>query len=152
MSLGNFPNITIATVSVGAITLNLQLFWLNPPYMPKVPYFKSKYMLPITAALNLAKLKCRDQVNYESDASNTYQCFFPSTIGAKLKNMSNEMLQYTINANGIHDKPKKYDYSTSIVFLTLFQEGLSVLAQGSTCNYSLKNLLPYESDNKVFGK
>ena len=76
LSLGSLPNITLAEVIVNNEKFYLNLFWLNPPYAQKVPYFKNDMTLVLAAAMNYATL-----------SSNNSLFDFPDKYGEQVKSI-----------------------------------------------------------------
>ena len=150
VSLAAFPNIELLTVFVGSYQLHLHMFWLNPPFMSKVPYFQNKYLLVITAALNMSKLMCASQTNFTDNQFNLVQDFFPSPISNKLKVFSEEMLDFSLSDQNRIPRGKRYSHDVSVIFLCLFQASLVQLGFGNTHDYKLEDLLPYDADHQEF--
>ena len=110
LSLGKFPNVTLATITVERFTMNLHFFWLNPKYIPKVSYFEGKYMLPITAALNIARLCLRGIISMDND-------YFDERDRDILRKQSTHILPFKMsNCKGIVPKSKEVPKSTALPF------------------------------------
>jgi len=99
LSLGSFPNIELATVQVANVTLYLHMFWLDPPYLPKVPYYQNKYILVITAALNLAKLKCMAMTDFDGNSFNMNPKLYREGRMSNIKCFADEMPPFTLSSS-----------------------------------------------------
>ena len=146
LSLAKFPNIALASVTIDGFNMNLHFFWLKPPYMPKVSYFEDKYMLPITAALNLARLSLRGNIIIENG-------YIKDQHKTRCKKQSTHLLPFnTHSCIGTKSKPKEVSKETALAFFSYFQDALKYLStlDLSKIGVTLHQLLPSDINNKSF--
>ena len=120
LNLGSFPNIEVGTVTIVNQKFHLHMFWLNPSFTPKTSFFHSKYALVVTAALNMARLWCKDQPTYVNNPYNLNQEFFPSKKADDLRIFVDELMPFELNQKKSKEtlediQQESYDYLFIII-------------------------------------
>ena len=152
LNLGSFPNIEVATVSMGSKKLHLHMFWLNPSYIPKISFFQAKYSLVITAAFNMARLTCITQNNFTDNPFNLNQDFFSLKVDTDILSFGRELLPFYIASKNRKTKQKKYKKLVVVTFFSLFQASLCQLSLKKMNTYTIEQLLPHDLNHSEFLK
>lgn len=147
LPLSSFPNIKLCSVTVNACVLYLHMFWIDPPYIPKVPYFEEKYSLIITAAMNLARL------TFTVDGCSLFNEIIPDDLLSEYRKMFTHVLPFELNADGRVCKNRCLEHDKAVLFFSAFEKGIKLLSDGILDRgiVELCQLLPHDHDNKCFG-
>ena len=151
LSLGSFPNITICSITVENHIFFLNLFWLDPPYIPKVPYFDDRILLVLTAALNYATLSCKACL-FDLDEIDDPQVHIENkTQKSQIRHFSGQLHMFSIFKSGVNvSSDKKLSHIDGMIFFSEFNRCLKAIAIGIYSECSIQDLLPFDYDNANF--
>ena len=151
LSLGSLPNTTICSITVANHIFFLNLFWLDPPYIPKVPYFDDRILLVLTAAMNYATLSCKAGL-FDLDQIDDPQVYINNDRQrSQIRQFSGQFHMFSIFKSGVTvSSDKKLSHIDGMIFFSEFNRCLKAIAKGIYSECSIQKLLPFDYDNASF--
>ena len=152
LSLGSFPNITLAKVNIRNLTFFFNMYWLGPDFIPKVPYFDDEMLMVIIASLNFARFSCEnnlyafDDLDFNSNVTNLQMKYF-------VKRQAIDCIpRFSVADKTRKNKDQYIELKTVTVFFGEMKRCLEAMSNGVFQGLSIKDLLPYDYDHKLFSK
>ena len=152
LSLGSFPNVTLAKVNIRNLTFFFNMYWLGPDFIPKVPYFDDEILMVIIASLNFARLSCENNLYEFKDLS-----FNSNVTNLQMKHFVQRQAIDCIPRFSLADKTRKskeqyIELRTVTVFFGEMKRCLEAMSKGDFQGLPIKDLLPYDYEHNLFSQ
>ena len=149
LSLGSFPNITLAKIMNKNIEFIFNLYWINPDFIPKLPYFHDELLLTLTASLNYARYSCMNKLYDFKEIS-------PALVtNQNMKHYVYQQARNYIPKFCLHNRKRKnkdtpIEIKSAAVFFGEVLRCIDALAKEEYYGHEIRDFLPYDHDNAFF--
>ena len=152
LSLGIFPNITIANFINKNIEFFFNMYWINPEFIPNVPYFHDELMLTLIASLNYARHSCLSKIYdfpQHSIPSNVSNLDMKNYVSIQARN---NLPKFCLDSRKRKNKEQPIELKSAAVFFGEVMRCMKALSLGEYKGHSIRDFLPYDHDNAFFGE